>query len=110
MNDKELADKVVALGIARKWKEGVTPGGYKIDGRSGSFWLDPHTFVRDWRVVGALMEKCEFLEIEQDFHMEEETLYWAVRVLVNDDFCASNESLPRAINEACVQALQGISG
>lgn len=107
MDDRKLADRIVALGIARKWKEGITPGGYKIEGRSGAFWLDPHTFVRNWRVAGALMERMvagELLIWRQAY--DDDSPVWIVEThLTNAD--GRDESLPRAINEACVEALNG---
>ena len=55
MDDKELADKVVALGVGGVIEESDwinEKGDYTIAGNSGSAkW-----FVREWRVAGALME------------------------------------------------------
>ena len=56
MNDKELADKVVALGVGRTFPT------------DPNIWYMPDytatgatRFVRDWRVAGALMEKSILL-------------------------------------------------
>ncbi len=50
MNDKELADKVVALGIGKP-RLGMV--GYMFEG----YGMSASEFVRDWRVFGALLEK-----------------------------------------------------
>ena len=98
MIDKELADRVVALGVGQcqhgKWY------GYDHSGDTAGL------FVRDWRVAGALMEKVDahFIEKLTD-------VMWAVR---SDKPYGEgktrewyeNESLPRAIIEACVEALE----
>jgi len=109
-DDKELADKVVALGVARKWKEGVTPGGYKLEGRGGSFWIDPHTFVRDWRVAGVLIEKCVeidlLVEVFTDQHGQKRCV---VNKFTSDDVVQVCDTVgdqhSRAITEACIEAL-----
>lgn len=100
MTDQELADKIVALGVGfHDW--GDEPG--QASGRYGTVnWHLPkiaHDFVRDWRVTGALMEKVTPLNYR--FSINENM--W----LVEAKFTVRvwNESLPRAINEACVEAL-----
>ena len=62
MNDKELADAVVALGVAEiscnfshKW--------YRVLNRTMSMGLQPINFVRDWRVAGALLERLVYEEL-----------------------------------------------
>ena len=104
MNDKELADKVVALGVLG-WFE-------TVDGHDGSLMtfagvgpIATRLALRDWRVAGALMElgQAHFIEKVTDTK-------WAVR---SDKPYGEgktrewygNESLPRAIIEACVEAL-----
>lgn len=94
MNDKELADKVVALGIGDRngtafWR---TPSGHH---------LDAHEFVRDPRVAMALMERCLLVEIQEDGG-------WYAHVYAGETESPRNahsDSLPRAIVEACVLAL-----
>ena len=59
MDDKELADRVVALGVGR-----CVLDKYYVRSPDGDV-AQPHEqrtiagFVRDWRVAGALMEKYE---------------------------------------------------
>ncbi len=84
MNDKELADKVVAHGVGE-----LHIRNFMLDDFDMS--LEPSKFVRDWRVAGALMEKeWGFLE--------------RLIALSQIDFIPKNESLPRAIIEAYVEA------
>lgn len=92
MNDKELADKVVAI----------------VDLRNIRWWSDDYQFVRDWRVAGALIEKtthaititcCEddyCIEIT-DYTKDEEAKPIITRVFDPNSRC-------RAIIEACVEA------
>ena len=108
MNDKKLAKKVLALGVGESW----VPGTYELyddNGRgdhTGAFLkYEAAEFVRDWRVAGALMEKVDAHFIEKLTEA-----MWAVR---SDKPYGQgktrnwyeNESLPRAIVEACVEAL-----
>ena len=91
MNDKELADAVVALGVGRKpdcahpdfelWYLGLQ-----------SFEADE--FVRDWRVAGASLEAAK----HPDYIMD--------RAFEKTGSLIPEESLPRAITEACVEALK----
>ena len=97
MNDKELADAVVALGVGGS----ISDGTYRlsladIESRTAE------QFVRDWRVAGALVEItgwCQAL-----LHPDG---YWMVNVGTDNEREGSseNESAPRAIIEACVEAL-----
>jgi hypothetical protein len=88
LNDKELADAVVAHGVG------------KYDGPEYYYLMslqDAYEFVRDWRVAGALMEKCSKLP---DYTRNK---------LVDAIGCAlvySRECTSRAIIEACVEALK----
>ncbi len=74
MNDKELADKVVALGVGGT--TGYTAKGeahYRLhwDALECEEGLDthsPYTFVRDWRVFGALWEKLYARGESDDCH------------------------------------------
>ena len=57
MNDKKLADKVVALGVGKLFggQHGQT-GRYYTDSKlkqERTGYLMPELFVRDWRVAGA---------------------------------------------------------
>ena len=60
MNDKELADKVMALGVCHTFEWGDVEGIYHQywapDGETSG--MDADKFVRDWRVFGALSELC----------------------------------------------------
>ena len=57
MNDKELADRVVALGV------GITADGkYGLPDWKRYLYAAKH-FVRDWRVAGALLERLVYEEL-----------------------------------------------
>ena len=98
MNDKKLADKVVALGVGGMFGDGAYFS-FENSIANDDQWVIAELFVRDWRVAGALMEKvdkfcagtckeCILVSVNNNETMEFET-----------------ESLPRAITEACVEAL-----
>ena len=112
MSDQELADKIVAHGVGRivgyddRGQERVVL--YRVDREVGT---PPEKFVRDWRVAGAMIEKC--MPIGHSFAIRSNEVdiaeggfdqgSWsygeqAANVMVDD-------SLPRAINEACAKAL-----
>ena len=107
MKDKELADKVVALGTGQVLEESDwinEKGDYAIGGNAGSAkW-----FVRDWRVAGALMERCKTMEIDSIGN----PWWFACNVEAgpqpNTYHKAKGESLPRTIIEACVEALETV--
>ncbi|KKK76788.1 hypothetical protein LCGC14_2860130 [marine sediment metagenome] len=121
MNDKELADKVVALGVGLAQIAGGMPL-YSID--HGSIWLRADEFLRRWAVAGALMEKVyekqySFMVMQMPDEMPVMTIQapittgeeygdpskrqsWASQVVA--------EPLPRAIIEACVEALDTVLG
>jgi hypothetical protein len=97
VSDQELADRIVALGVGSS-----SPLENTMLYCIAAAFLRDDQFVRDWRVAGAMMEKVchnKLMQIEQ----WDDSTEWAV------DFggmaCADNESLPRAITEACVEAL-----
>ncbi len=103
MTDKELADKVVALGIGK-----VLNGLFFLMGAHDEP-VDAEFFVRDWRVAGALMEKtakrgrtialsfgCDVFNATD---AESATPTYGVYLE------RPNKSGPRAIIEACVEAL-----
>ena len=92
MNDKELADKVVALGVGKANQ--IYPDAigrfYQID--LDADWqtsVNESKFVRDWRVTGALLV----------------LVYDAYANI--DDVTQTFEGDPRAIIAACVEALNG---
>ena len=103
MNDRELANEVVALGVGNSWGDS-----FAIDEK---VQLDPveiiedgpvplELFVRDWRVAGALMEKLSFIELSHH-----STDGWKATTFEGTEpDSVYNESLPRAIIEAYVVA------
>ena len=103
MNDKTLADRIVALGVAAKapcekewwiyYIPEVVPG------------LTAENFVRDWRVAGALMEKCTDLHYDTMPGITT-VIAWANNGNDSSEEIEVTESLPRAIIEACVEALE----
>ena len=109
MNDRNLADAVIALGIGKANQ--IYPDGigkfYQVD--VDADWqtsVNESKFVRDWRVAGALMEQIISGELtiwRQAY--DDDSPVWIVEThLTNAD--GRNESLPRAIIEACVEALK----
>ena len=99
MNDKKLADRVYAL-LGRG-----TPTSHKCGHHSWHVYtwgLDATQYVRDWRVAGALMEKVDSIYPER---LVDER--WQVQASLDamPTEWLTNESLPRAIIEACVEAL-----
>jgi hypothetical protein len=111
MNDKELADKVVALGAGSECKgfySHVGSGFLPEKIQRTPAWFDrnnclPAVFVRDWRVAGALMEKCQKVYVEY-IGEPEQTVY--ARAENNRTWeWPAGENLPRTIIAACVEAL-----
>ncbi len=91
MHDKELADKVVALGIAEQ--DRGFPNRFYIPNVSGALFTDE--LVRDWGVAGALMEKMlneELLDV----------LGGRPAITIDDPV------RPRDIIEACVEELDRV--
>lgn len=103
MNDKELADKVMVLGVGQVLEESDwinEKGDYTIGGNAGSAkW-----FVRDWRVAGALMERCESIEIRHcgDNDDNWQALAYSELHILKE---GQDNSLSHTIIEACVEAL-----
>ena len=112
MTDKELADRVVALGVGRHCKGPIGAGyGYEID----NSYLLVFEFTSDWRVAGALMEKIaagRFRSLDMGLISKGSDKYevWGFEIDIDcshyEKFSSMNESLPRAIIEACVEALE----
>ena len=118
MNAKELADTVVALGVGRQGTaisaDGVgfyyTPTDENTHEEEG---LYSKLFVRDWRVAGALMEKVEakgydfVADVQAGKQAIIRTGRWSGErcSTENTKGIGTDESLPRAIIEACVEAL-----
>ena len=124
MNDRELADRIVALGVgsmlSAKNKHGVYVRSYPWyevnddEFMAGSTKKSASHFVRDWRVAGAMMEKVINKDNREDngnYDIQthhESGKYWTM-IDSNHGWAnegVQNESLPRAINEACVEALE----
>jgi len=89
MTDQELADRIVALGVGEKSHHSKRYIWWETSAED----LTIHKFVRDWRVAGALLKKHRakfdkpFPAIEYDY-----------------------DSMPLAICEACVEAIEGSEG
>ena len=99
MNDRELADAVVALGVGRECP-GVRFMRYRV---IGMLETEAERFVRDWRVAGALMEKVDAVYVEALVGGR-----FQVQVMMGCESTDRHEDLstPRAIIEACVKALK----
>ena len=105
MSDKELAEKVVEVlgGTIVKLKSGhiVMDCPALDDGR----WMGVKKFVRDFRIAGALLQRVFYFhgQINTETHLH----YFSTipRLGREASFDATNESLPRAIVEACAEAL-----
>ena len=99
MTDKELADKVIALGVGNNTHDLYAFDAYHV---IGCTFTD---FVLDWRVAGALMEKVH--------HIQKTTNSWDQTVIIaaperpgkDRIYIVVEESTTRAITEACVEAL-----
>ena len=96
MNDKQLADRVVALGVGYD--------GYKF--YMGESLISSKYFVHDWRVAGALSEKVDGVEYAKLTDGRWQCLICPPDGTFMRDSWSENESLPRAIIEACVDALE----
>ena len=106
LTDQQIADALVEAGILRS-----------VSGDEGEFYnreiMDPlqtpYTIIRDWRVAGACLERMDTQEILIWMqHYKEADSVWVVELGNSpagspDD--GRNESLPRAICEAFVEAL-----
>ena len=95
MNDKELADAVVALGV------GACDVGMGYWLRCEEAYINEDKFVRDWRVAGSLMEKVDWAGANIDIEK------WSTgyEVAIDGSIYREDESLPRAIIDACTEAL-----
>jgi hypothetical protein len=101
MSDKELADRIVALGVGRYYENttdlGLPSGWWYF--HEGTYQRSAASFVRDWLVAGTLMERCHQFEIR----------IFGFKIKVGDSWVDNPEhpaDLPRAICEACVAALE----
>ena len=103
MTDGELAQACVKAGVGSTY------------GDTGWYWtpgmetrIEANQFVRSWLVAGALMEKFPYVEcvmVDPGWHAEVEPS-WADSA--KNNVHASGDNLPRAIIEACCEALKVI--
>ncbi len=123
MNDQELADAVVAHGVGRLVKHiGDIDPRYSMDSYVGDHSVQDlaDQFVTDWRVAGALMEKVtmegpdKLRTVMGSYHPTIESFEASVSTSATNPYGTyldrSNESLPRAIIEACIAALDKQDG
>ncbi len=90
MTDREIVDRLVALGIVRRDGDQFFLGEVKLHGG----WL------HDWRVAGACLERMGD-ELFQAINMGGLfKVYWR-------DGAVRNQSYPRAIIEAYCEAMEG---
>ena len=104
MTDKELADRVAII-LEAKRGQGPTVDSWFLHHKGIDQYLGfiDLSLVRDWRVAGALMEKCQKVYVEY-IGEPEQTVY--ARAADNRTWeWPAGESLPRTIIEACVEAL-----
>ena len=97
MTDQELADKVVALGIAEGPNNYVA---YSLNTAVRN-WQSMDTFVRDWLIAGTLMEKVDITYLKG----RADGVWRAWHVGYVNDGVFENESLSRVIIEAAVETL-----
>ena len=103
MNDIRLAEAIHAHGIG-EYSDKVYSGRVPLKIPGDDFWYAPHQFVRDWRVAGALMKMMQhvswFKRADGMYHVSCRTIAMGKLQTV------ANDSLPRAICQACVEALK----
>lgn len=110
MTDQELADKVVALDLGYvqyDQQDKFAPYFISFD-RYDDRKVAAEVLVRDWRVAGALMQKALHDGPDGDLYVGwcPDKEFWVVNDdYTNDSPIITGESLPRAIIEACVEAL-----
>lgn len=117
MNDQELAELVIALGVGRTSEPyvDVIDGFFSIaenvdeDGWCGGDdpWQGPKDFVRDWRVAGALMEilipSDAPFTVSVTMDSDEKFGAW-----FRGEGIAHQDSMCRSVVEMCVVALEGL--
>lgn len=105
MTDEELADRVVRAGYGEFCNYDTGPAMFaRPDDSVPEYATD---FVCNWAVAGALMERLgdSELTIWQQHYSDGGPSIWIVEThLTNAD--GRNESLSRAIVEACVSVLE----
>lgn len=108
MNDKELADRIVAFDLGPAHWNASQLDLYRIGG-DYDMPMNAEELVRDWRVAGALMEKVDSFDVIKGRHHDRWQNSCAVR-FKGKPADAVNDSLPRAMCEACVAALDEMEG
>lgn len=93
-SDKELADKVVQLGVGIKSARDTGAKHDLYDLSSFPYPVVADVFVRDPRVAMELMEKMVCIHVES-VHTERIGDCWEVRELLNED-AIIDKSLPRS--------------
>lgn len=116
--DQELADKVVALDVGRKTE--IMAGGHGNEHPETIYTFgdgtlsakDADRFVRDWRVAGALIDKLSHTMVLKISTVDSAAWVDITEYSPNGDeealpvgWEAHDVNTPRAINEACVEAL-----
>ena len=106
--DKLLSDKIVALGVAHTKEIRATDFGENP--RAETIYIlntgplsacNPKQFIRDWRVAGALIEKCGSIHT-----VNGSDIWWAS---VEDGAPqAEKECCPQTIIVACVEFLERV--
>jgi hypothetical protein len=92
---KELADRVVALGVGWAETDGIFPTYYYPPGERWQY-LSSDEFTSDWRIAGALMEMVSPIDICKRIGAD--------RWNKDDDYDWLQD--PTAIIQACVEALE----
>lgn len=96
MNDKELADKIVAHGVgeASKLTAPMKDGSFSVYSiNSNEGFKTPKSFVHDWRVAGAMLDKVHDLS---------EPYKW-MTVMRDIRRIPLGDPLERTISEICCQ-------
>ena len=101
MNDKELADAIVALGVGSRDigvrnKELVYIDKFTIE---SDRYMAANEFIRDWRVAGATMENCRRKLSCEEWCKFCDSLKHAYHFSYKTD-----GAFPRAICESCMEA------
>ena len=106
LSDQELADRIVALGVGTRHEGDDGRFSFLVYQRQPDIegYYSAYAFVTDWRVAGALLEKAKGIWCANHFDdwRKPDTGYFTA--LVNKSL-ARSDCLPRAIIEACVEAL-----
>ena len=114
-DEQALADRIVALGVGR-YTGTDGPQGKGLDIPGALFERFPEEFIRDGRVVLALMEKCVNMDTQPNVEAWIDPSDKQRYKCVTHDYGphpfseTQNESLAIAITTACVEALEQSDG